>query len=166
MEALMNFPGHLIVTIQTKNEYVVSTVDGKAKPQKVGLKPEQREGLEYEFDLVGTMDMENTLTVTKSHCPDLTRAVIDQPTEELGLTFLQWLNNGVRPKTPWEWRAEVLEQPHDIESLRALRAQIIAAGVGGAPMLDGEGDATTLIRIVDRLGRELTSAQSKGDGSK
>lgn len=159
MEAIMSFPGHVIVTIKTKTEYLVTTTnDGKIKPVKVGTKPEQREGLEYDFDLVANLDMQNTLTVVKSHCPPLTNAEIAKPTEEFGFTFFQWLNNGVRPKTAWEWRDEVLEGHHTVESLRMLRDQLVAAGVGGTPMLDQYGDATTLVQLANRMGKELMAA--------
>lgn len=157
IEAMMSFPGHLVVTIRTKTEWLVGNVDGKAKPVKVGTKPEQRENLEYEFDLVANMDMDNTLTVVKSHCPPLHNAQITKPTEEFGFTFLQWLSTGQKPKTAWDWRDEVLAE-NDFDNLRLLRDQLVAAGVGGTPMLDNYGDATTLVDIAMRRGRELKTA--------
>jgi hypothetical protein len=160
MEAMMSFPGHLIVTIRTKTEWLVGQVDGKLKPVKVGTKPEQRENLEYEFDLVANMDPQNALTVVKSHCPPLNNAVVAKPTEEFGFTFLQWLSNGARPKTAWEWRAEVMEEL-DVDALRRLRDQLVAAGVGGTPMLDELGDATTLVQIANLRGKELMAASTK-----
>jgi hypothetical protein len=166
LEAMMSFPGHLIVTIRTKTEWLVGTENGKAKPVKVGTKPEQRENLEYEFDLVANMDMDNTLSVVKSHCPPLHNAVMQKPTEEFGFTFLQWLSNGTKPKTAWDWRDEIMGEP-DFDTLRTLRDQMVAAGVGGTPMLDEYGDATTLIEIVNRRGRELkaaSAAPAKGEG--
>lgn len=167
LEAMMSFPGHLVVTIRTKTEWLVGTENGKAKPVKVGTKPEQRENLEYEFDLVANMDMDNTLTVVKSHCPPLHNAQINKPTEEFGFTFLQWLSDGTKPKTAWDWRTEVMEE-RDFDILRSLRDQLIAAGVGGTPMLDEYGNATTLVELVNRRGRELKTAVSapaaKGEG--
>lgn len=160
-EAMMSFPGHLIVTIRTKTEWVVSNEGGKIKPQKVGTKPEQREDLEYEFDLVATLDREHTLSVIKSHCPPLTGAIIDRPTEEFGTTFLQWIENGERPKTVWDWRSEVLDKDHTADTLRQLRDQLVAAGVGGAAVLDDYGDATTLVQLANRRGAELLK-QAKG----
>ena len=159
MEAMMSFPGHLIVTIRTKTEWLVGNVDGKAKPVKVGTKPEQRENLEYEFDLVANMDMENTLSVVKSHCPPLHNLVTAKPTEEFGFTFLQWLNNGTKPKSAWDWRAEIMEE-HDVDALRRMRDQLVSAGVGGTPMLDDYGNATTLIEIVNRRGRDLMATST------
>jgi hypothetical protein len=126
----------------------------------VGTKPEQRENLEYEFDLVANMDPQNALTVVKSHCPPLNNAVVAKPTEEFGFTFLQWLSNGARPKTAWEWRAEVMEEL-DVDALRRLRDQLVAAGVGGTPMLDELGDATTLVQIANLRGKELMAASTK-----
>lgn len=84
IDALVAFPGHVVVTMRSKTEYVVEENDrGKKVPRKVGLKPEQREGIEYEFDVVGDLDLDNTLTVVKSRIHTLAKAVIPMPGEEL-----------------------------------------------------------------------------------
>ena len=84
IDALVAYPGHVIVTLRVKTEYVVEQNErGKSAPRKVGLKPIQRDGIEYEFDVVGELDLENTLTVTKSRIPTLSGAVVQQPGGEL-----------------------------------------------------------------------------------
>lgn len=62
---------HVIVTMRTKNEYAVQECidsNGKTKTKrvKIGLAPVQREGLEYEMDLVATFDEDNNMLVEKS----------------------------------------------------------------------------------------------------
>src|SRR5690606_18286817 len=43
LDALAAFPGHVIVTLRAKTEYVIEEDSrGKKVPRKVGLKPEQR----------------------------------------------------------------------------------------------------------------------------
>ncbi|WHX19801.1 AAA family ATPase [Streptomyces malaysiensis subsp. malaysiensis] len=92
LDALLNFNGHLIVTMRTKGDYVI---DGK-KVTKVGVKAVQREGAEYELDVV--MDMvEGTATVTKTRYEPLENLVIHHPGPDVAETILEQLGQGVDP---------------------------------------------------------------------
>ncbi len=100
VEALLAAPLHLIVTMRSKTEYVLERDErGKMTPRKVGLAPVQREGMEYEFDIVAEMDMQNTLMITKTRIPRLTGKVIPTPGAALGETLKAWLLDG----TPLHW---------------------------------------------------------------
>ncbi|MEP7291947.1 MAG: ATP-binding protein [Chloroflexota bacterium] len=100
VEALLSVPLHLITTMRSKTEYVLERDErGRMTPRKVGLAPVQREGMEYEFDVVAEMDMQNTLVVSKTRIPKLTGKVIPQPGAALGETLKAWLNDG----TPLHW---------------------------------------------------------------
>jgi len=69
VEAIINSPIHVIATMRTKTEYVVEPNRyGKMAPRKVGLAPIQRDGMEYEFDIYVSLDIEHNLTVNKSRC--------------------------------------------------------------------------------------------------
>ena len=47
IDALLAYPGHVIVTMRAKTEYVVDSDErGRKVPRKVGLKPDQRDGIE------------------------------------------------------------------------------------------------------------------------
>jgi AAA domain-containing protein len=64
IEAILGYPGHVIVTMRTKTAYEITKTDnGKTVPVKIGLQPEQRNGIEYEFDVVADMDLENNFTL-------------------------------------------------------------------------------------------------------
>jgi hypothetical protein len=100
VEALLSAPLHIIVTMRSKTEYVLERDErGKMTPRKVGLAPVQREGMEYEFDVVAEMDMQNTLTVTKTRIPKLAGKVIPLPGAPLGETLKAWLTEGA----PLHW---------------------------------------------------------------
>jgi hypothetical protein len=64
----------------------------------------QRDGMEYEFDVVAEMDMDNNLIISKSRIISLTGAVINRPGAQLGETLRAWLSDGAptqaRPTTP------------------------------------------------------------------
>jgi hypothetical protein len=66
---------------------------------RVGTKAEQREGLEYEFDLVASMDLQNELTVVKSRCPALSGEIVSRPGRVFAETFKAWLDDG-EPAAP------------------------------------------------------------------
>ncbi|MFN8565199.1 MAG: ATP-binding protein [Anaerolineae bacterium] len=100
VEALLAVPLHLITTMRSKTEYVLERDErGKMTPRKVGLAPVQREGMEYEFDVVAEMDMTNTLVITKTRIPRLTGKVIPSPGAALGETLKAWLMEGA----PLHW---------------------------------------------------------------
>ncbi len=95
IDAILRSDLHIIVTMRVKTEYSLEkTESGKKMVRKVGLQPIQREGLEYEFDIVGDMDMTSTMVITKTRCPALQQSVIQKPGNELAKTILKWLNSG------------------------------------------------------------------------
>jgi len=61
-------------TMRAKTEYVQEKNEktGKVSVRKVGMAPVQRDGLEYEFDVVADLDQDNNLIVGKTRCPSLT----------------------------------------------------------------------------------------------
>lgn len=93
---------HLIVTMRSKMEYVLEQVEvqrnGRSvtitQPRKVGLAPIQREGLEYEFDVVGDIDLEHNWVISKTRCSTFDGAVIDRPGEKFAAQYLAWLQTG------------------------------------------------------------------------
>ena len=101
VETMLAFPNHLIATMRSKTEYVIETNDkGKAVPRKVGMAPIQRDGLEYEFDVCGEMNLDNELIISKSRCPALSGQVISKPGEQMALLLKEWLNTGAPAPKP------------------------------------------------------------------
>jgi hypothetical protein len=104
IDALLTYPGHVVVTLRTKTEWVVEQVERRGKtvsePRKIGLAPKFKDGLEYEFDVVGILDDKNTLTVTKSRCPSLSGETIAKPGKPLAGVLLAWLDDGAAVETP------------------------------------------------------------------
>lgn len=97
VDAMLRCSAHLIVTMRVKTEWVLEEdTRGKKVPKKVGLEPVQRAGLEYEFDVVGDLDNAQML-VTKTRCPALANAAIQEPGEQLAATLKAWLTDGVEP---------------------------------------------------------------------
>jgi energy-coupling factor transporter ATP-binding protein EcfA2/NACalpha-BTF3-like transcription factor len=91
IDAMLASPLHIITTMRTKNEYVEVEKNGKKQRVKVGLGPVQRDGIEYEFDLVGLMDDDNMLIVDKSRCFALGGKAIPKPGPKDFAPFVEWL---------------------------------------------------------------------------
>lgn len=93
VDAMLGSNLHLIVTMRSKMGYIQTTdQNGKAIIQKIGMQPIQRDGIEYEFDIVGDMDVSNTLIVSKTRCPELTQAVVHRPDASLADRIMTWLH--------------------------------------------------------------------------
>lgn len=98
VDAILAFPGHVIVTMRAKTEYVIEQgKNGKTAPRKVGLAPIQRDGMEYEFDVCADIDLEHNFIVTKSRCPALTDAVVPNAGYDVAATLRTWLAEGSAP---------------------------------------------------------------------
>lgn len=139
VDALVAFPGHVIVTMRSKTEYVIEENDrGKKVPRKVGMKPEQRDGIEYEFDVVGDLDHDNTLTVSKSRIHTLAKAIVSLPGEEFAQQIAEWLSDGVKVPTVAEYRKQALSL-ESVGELRALFDEVHSHRLASAPTTDGEG---------------------------
>jgi hypothetical protein len=115
VESLLAYPGHVICTLRVKTDWVEGeNARGKRVMQKVGTKAEQREGLEYEFDLVASLDLSNELTVVKSRCPALAGEIVARPGRPFAETFKAWLDDGEQ--------ADPTARDHILEQIRAARS--------------------------------------------
>jgi len=114
VDKLVKCPVHLIVTMRAKTEWVVDKDErtGKTSPRKIGLAPEQRAGMEYEFDVVGTMDWDNVLVIDKTRCSALAGRTFRNPGKDVANVLKAWLDSGdaeqPRPPQPAQ---QAQEQP-------------------------------------------------------
>ena len=101
MYAITHSKLHVIVTLRTKVEYVLEDRKGKQVPVKIGLAPIQRDETEYEFDIMGTMDKQHTLTIDDSRCPGLDNVSIPIPDGSVATTIKSWLAGEPMPEPVW-----------------------------------------------------------------
>ncbi len=122
LQALLAYPGHLILTLRTKVEYVQEQVGGRTQIRKVGMAPIQREGIEYEFTVVGDLEADtHRLIVTKSRCSALADKSFDKPGADMARVLLQWLDEAPEP-------AQRQSDPEPASSPRASRAAPLPPG--------------------------------------
>jgi hypothetical protein len=150
VDALVGSKCHVIATMRSKTEWVVEKdKNGKSVPRKIGLAPVQRDGLEYEFDVVGDLDIENTFTVTKTRCPALAGKLVERPGAQIAEVLNAWLEGVPRPV-----EASKPAPAAATESSNVLPMQ--------QPEPMQQLDATPATDELERRLRECTSAQELG----
>lgn len=97
VDKILSCKAHFIATIRAKTEYVQEKNDkGKTEIKKLGMQAIQRDGLEYEFTLVGDLDLSNTLKISKTRLNGVIMPgdIFEKPGEALASRIRGWLNNG------------------------------------------------------------------------
>lgn len=116
VQKILESPCHIISTIRTKQDYVLSERNGKQVPEKVGLKGITRDGMDYEFTVVFDIDIKHSASASK----DRTELFADKPstiiTPEFGKRILQWCNAG----TSLEQVKELVQKATTVEELRNI----------------------------------------------
>lgn len=101
IDALLSYPGHVIATMRARTEWLADTSGKKGSaPVRVGLAPEQGKGIEYEFDLLMEISVDNVAHIIKDRTGEFHGQVIDKPDEELGERLAAWLGTGAPMPPP------------------------------------------------------------------
>jgi|21_taG_2_1085346.scaffolds.fasta_scaffold02345_13 hypothetical protein len=106
-DTLLAYPGHVIATMRQKQSYSQDKDDkGKTTVTKVGLATQQRDGIDFEFDVFGSMDTMNTMSIEKSRCPDLAGQMFAMPGKELAKILMGWLEGSPAEPVKFEQAKE------------------------------------------------------------
>lgn len=153
VDTMLSSRCHLVATLRSKMEYVLEKDErtGKNVPRKVGLAPIQREGLDYEFTVVGDMNLNHELIVSKSRCSAIgVGDIIEKPGERFAKTLRDWLGSGEVPVakpslSPGPASASAEPSPVSAEIANAFERYLKA--------MDAAGDIATLDRVAVGPGR-------------
>ena len=106
---------HILGTIRTKQDYVLTEKNGKHIPEKVGLKGITRDGMDYEFTLVFDIDIKHQTSASK----DRTGVFSGKPqfviSEKTGEAIHRWCSSAIA-------MPEVLTKVKEANTLDELRA--------------------------------------------
>lgn len=84
---------HVITTMRSKMEHIISEEGGKKEIKKMGLAPVQRDGIEYEFTTVFDVAMDHKASVSKDRTGLWTDKIF-QINETTGKAIMEWLKTG------------------------------------------------------------------------
>jgi energy-coupling factor transporter ATP-binding protein EcfA2 len=169
LDAILSYPGHVICTMRVKTEWVIQENDrGKKEPTKVGTKLDQRDGIDYEFDLVGALDQSHTMSVDKSRYPTIeVGSVHEKPDFGFGQTISQWLDDGEgNALGVMDYVALALDPQQTPQQLLNLLTDVEGRGLLGAAVLGLDRQATSLgalIRLMGSAARVKDPATSPDD---
>lgn len=118
VQKILQSPLHVVGTIRTKQDYVLTEKNGKQVPEKVGLKGITRDGMDYEFTLVFDIDIKHQCSASKDRTSLFSKTPQFTITEETGRKILRWCQTG-------KSSTDVLEEIKscmNVEGLRQLYA--------------------------------------------
>jgi DNA polymerase III delta prime subunit len=103
VDEMLRAPIHLIATMRAKEEYSMDKEDGKdgkstkSVVTKKGMEPIQRKGVQYEFDIIGSLDMDNSMTIEKTRCSSLQGLVFPYADQDFVEITQSWLDGELPP---------------------------------------------------------------------
>jgi hypothetical protein len=111
---ILGSTSHIIATLRVKQDYVLNDKgNGKLTVEKLGLKPIQRDGVDYEFTIVFDLDIRHHASCSK----DRTGLFIDKPefkiTADTGKQIIDWCLQGVN-------KEEVISKINSASNLQDL----------------------------------------------
>ncbi|MBS1640671.1 MAG: AAA family ATPase [Bacteroidetes bacterium] len=94
VDAVINSSCHIISTIRSKTDYIISERNGKQVPQKVGLAPITREGFDFEQTIAFDIDQQHKAFCTKDRTTLFQDGEPFVITADTGKKILKWCNEG------------------------------------------------------------------------
>jgi energy-coupling factor transporter ATP-binding protein EcfA2 len=162
VDAMLAAPYHLIATMRSKTEWVMEEDSrGKKVPRKVGMAPVQRDGVEYEFTVVGDLDIDHRFIVSKTRANTLDGLVIEKPGEDLAKMLMDWLETDSVEEAPKAAPAPEPDAEPEVGGLEGASAEqlmLLRNLLKSHVIKDGERDAV-LQEIEDGMDRHTATVR-------
>lgn len=177
MRDILDAPIHIVATMRSKQAYEQIEKDGRKQVVKLGLQPQVRDGAEYEFGLVFSVNQSHIAEATKDRTGLFTERQVNLCDKALHAELVEWMNaGGPAPVTPPAERIVKGRKLGDIPTpelegmLTALRetgspkhvalasdiVEVIAARAG-----DNDGKVARMHAAVDAEDAQLDSLMAK-----
>lgn len=132
IDDLLVCPAHVIVTMRSKTETAQVEINGRKQVQKLGMKSEQNDGIEYEFTTVLDLVHDGNFALPSKDRTGLFPPNSDpfKLSENIGQNLAKWLESGKAPPTPQDILAEFIthcEKAETLEDLQTLFKQAYIA---------------------------------------
>ena len=155
LDAILAYPGHVITTMRVKTEWVIQENErGKREPTKMGTKLDQRDGIDYEFDLVGALDQNHVMRIDKSRYPTIeVDSRHEKPDFAFGHAIAQWLDDGEGDApSVMDYLSAALDPQQTPQQLLTLLTDVENRGLLGAAVLGLDRQATSLGELIKLAG--------------
>lgn len=96
VQKILSSGSHIIATVRSKQEYVITEKNGKSVPEKVGMKGIQKDGLEYDYTIVFELDIYNNISCTKDRTRLFNSRIPFKIDESIGKKIKNWCQDGER----------------------------------------------------------------------
>lgn len=125
-DSILNAKANIIGTVRSKVDHVQEKdSNGKTTIKKVGMASIQREGADYEYDILMEIDVDHFGVITKTRCAALDGKGWKKPGEEIAKILVDWLSSGAAPAPKPEPPAV---DPHIAAAKAEMKAKWIDAG--------------------------------------
>ncbi len=154
MRDLLQAPIHIIATMRSKQAYEQSQKDGRAQVVKLGLQPQVRDGAEYEFGIVFSVNQAHRAEATKDRTALFTDHTLDLLDDELHKSLVGWMNAG---------GPEAMATDAQISTLRAyLTSDAVGEGARHAvrDALATRITATDATAMIDRVEKYIAKQKN------
>lgn len=110
IEAILEFPGHIIVTMRAETNWTTTVNDrGKVVPIRIGEAPRQGKNIEYEFDMLIQLSQDHSALVLKDRTGKFQDQCLQEIDEQFGKDLNDWLQDGeTKSKSSVEVEDEML----------------------------------------------------------
>lgn len=154
---------HIIATMRSKMSYLRDTDDhGKTTIRKVGLAPVQRQGMEYEFDILAEMRQDHRIVIGDTRCPAVDGKTEMKPGGMFFQPIIDWLDGAEPPKPPhWIDGEQVRKRFWAWTTGMALSNEDVHIALGAEHVADYEG---SMIEAKERI-IAYVNKQAAGDAS-
>lgn len=159
IESILHAPMHVIATMRSKTEYSLEKDErGKTVPKKVGMGAIFKSEGEYEFDVVGELNQDNEVVITKTRCAELNEKVFKRDGTGIGKILSKWLSDGVEPThvpAPMP-DAHVAVSPETVtQAVREVFGQDVASSADPLAIWREKVEAADSVAALKALGNEL-----------
>ena len=94
IQKMLNSNCHIIVTLRSKHEYVLTDRNGKSVAEKVGMKAVQKDGIEYDFTVLFDLDGQHYAKCTKDRTQIFSTQIPYRLNENSGIEMRRWCKEG------------------------------------------------------------------------
>jgi hypothetical protein len=125
IQKMLNCKTHLIATVRRKESYsIITTSTGKTKVEKHGLDDVQRDGINYEFDLVFEIINEHHLArATKDRTGLFAKKEEAVITAKHGQILIEWANSGT---TEIDEALKMIREADGLERLKNIHSAYVS----------------------------------------